>query len=228
MLSKSRVQIAICDVGLGNLRSVERALLRAATDARVVASVTITKDPELLRRADKVVVPGQGAFRDCARALDLGLGEVLRERIARGAPYFGICLGLQVLFATSEEATGSRGLGVLPGDVARLTGGVDPATGEPLKIPHMGWNVVTPTSPTGGGPSGSSAGHGFLPDRPTHFYFVHSFAVRPADPSIIATTTDYGVPFVSAIAKDNVFACQFHPEKSQAAGLALLVRFVKS
>lgn len=191
--------------------------MRASADAGLEARVTITRDPDALRRADKVVVPGQGAFRDCARSLDAGLGEVLRERIARGAPYFGICLGLQVLFATSEEAPGCLGLGVFAGDVARLEGGVDPATGERLKIPHMGWNVARP------GPT-----RGLVPAEPEYFYFVHSFAVRPADASIIAATTEYGVPFVSAIAKDNVFACQFHPEKSQAAGLALLVRFVKS
>jgi glutamine amidotransferase len=210
------VDIAICDVGLGNLRSVERALVRAAADARVAASVTITRDLGAIRRADKVVVPGQGAFRDCARSLEVGLGEVLKERIAAGTPYLGICLGMQVLFASSEEAPGCRGLGVFAGEVIKLHGGTDEVTGAPLKIPHMGWNTARP-----------GVARALVPAAPEYFYFVHSYAVRPDDPSIIAATTDYGTPFVSAVAKDNVFACQFHPEKSQAAGLALLERFLQ-
>jgi glutamine amidotransferase len=215
------VEIAICDVGLGNLRSVERALVRAAEDAGVAGvTVRITHDPDLLRRADKLVAPGQGAFRDCARALDAGIGDVLRERIAAGTPYLGICLGLQVLFGSSDEAPGCRGLGIFAGDVVKLRGGIDASTGGPLKIPHVGWNVARASAPTGG------AAHVFLPKNEAYFYFVHSYAVRPDDPSIIVTTTDYGTPFVSAVAKDNVFACQFHPEKSQAAGLALLTRFI--
>jgi glutamine amidotransferase len=216
VLSPGRVDLAICDVGLGNLRSVERALVRAATDAGIAANVTITRDTDVIRRADKVVVPGQGAFRDCARSLDVGLGEVLKERIAAGVPYLGICLGMQVLFASSEEAPGACGLGVLAGAVVKLRGGDDPVTGGPLKIPHMGWNHAIP-----------GVARALVPETPEHFYFVHSYAVVPEDPSIIAATTDYGVPFVSAVAKDNVFACQFHPEKSQAAGLALLRRFLQ-
>jgi len=120
-----------------------------------------------------------------------------------------------VLFASSDEAPGCAGLGVFEGDVARLPT-IDPSTNEALKIPHIGWNVARP----------ANAAHAFLPTNEEYFYFVHSFAVRPADPSIIAATTDYGASFVSAVAKENVFACQFHPEKSQGAGLALLTRFV--
>jgi glutamine amidotransferase len=208
------LQIAIVDVGLGNLRSVERALVRAAEDARVAAGVTITRDPDAIARADKVVVPGQAAFRDCARALDGGLGDVLRETIRRGTPYLGICLGMQVLFGSSEEAPGCGGLAVFEGDVGRLPDRAP--SGERLKIPHVGWNTVVVRP-------GASA---VLPAEPTYFYFVHSYAVRPRDPALIAATTDYGSPFACAVAKDNVLAVQFHPEKSQGAGLALLTRFV--
>ena len=222
------MEIAICDVGLGNLRSVERALVHAADEAGLAVRVTISNDPDLLRRADKLVAPGQGAFRDCARALDAGMGALLKERIKSGTPYFGICLGLQVLFGASEEAPGCSGLGIFAGDVAKLPGGIDESTGASLKIPHVGWNVAIPSAHASGHASDEARGRSFLPEKPAHFYFVHSYAVRPADASIIAATTDYGIPFVSAVAKDNVFACQFHPEKSQSEGLALLTRFLKA
>jgi glutamine amidotransferase len=215
MLFESAVFIAICDAGLGNLRSVERAIVEAGK-ARGAASVVVSSDPDVLARADKIVVPGQGGFGACSRALAGGLGDVIRTSIARGVPYLGICLGLQVLFRGSEEAPGAPGLAIFDGDVARLEASLDPATGAPLKIPHMGWNVVEP------GPAGGA----MLDRSPQHFYFVHSYVVRPKDPSIVASTTSYGAPFVSAVAKDNVFACQFHPEKSQRAGLALLERFL--
>ncbi|MGO8997677.1 MAG: imidazole glycerol phosphate synthase subunit HisH [Polyangiaceae bacterium] len=211
------MQIAIVDVGLGNLRSVERALTRAAEDVGAAGvRVEITRDAEAIARADKVVVPGQGAFRDCARALEVGLGEAIRGSIARGVPYLGICLGMQVLFASSEEAPGCGGLAIFDGEVVRLSDRAP--SGERLKIPHIGWNTVDVRP-------GASA---ILPTEPTYFYFVHSYAVRPRDPSLVAATTDYGAPFVSAVAKDNVLAVQFHPEKSQAAGLALLGRFVRA
>jgi len=210
---RNAVRIAICDVGLGNLRSVERALARAA-NARNGVEIGVTHDPDEVRRADKVVVPGQGAFGDCARALEGGMGDAVRERVRAGAPYLGICLGLQVLFASSEEAPGCAGLGIFEGDVAKLRGGTDATTGGALKIPHVGWNQAVPR------------GASLLGDRAEHFYFVHSFVVRPKDESIVAARTEYGETFVSAVAKDNVFACQFHPEKSQRAGGALLERFV--
>lgn len=208
------MRIAVCDVGLGNLRSVERALLRAADDVSVTLTLDVTRDPDAVRRADAVVVPGQGGFGECARALDLGLGDALKEQIARGTPYLGICLGLQVLFSRSAEAPGCRGLGVLAGEVVRLAGGIDAATGLPLKIPHIGWNTAVPTKAS------------LLPAAPTYFYFVHSYAVVPESRETIAAHTEYGATFVSAVAHENIFACQFHPEKSQAAGLALLGRFV--
>jgi glutamine amidotransferase len=212
-----RVRIAICDHGLGNLRSVERAL-RGATRGHPV-DVEITAEPARIASADKVVVPGQGAFRDCARALERGLGDAVREHLAAERPYLGICLGLQVLFGASEEAPGCSGLGVLEGNVVRLKGGVDDVTGQALKIPHIGWNVAEPNT-AAGGPT--------LLAEPSHFYFVHSFVVAPRDPAIVAATTEYGERFVSAIAYGNVFASQFHPEKSQRAGLALLERFIAS
>ncbi|HXX69418.1 MAG TPA: imidazole glycerol phosphate synthase subunit HisH [Polyangiaceae bacterium] len=209
------MRIAVCDVGLGNLRSVERGLLEASRGHDV--RIEISSDPRVIAAADKIVMPGQGGFGDCARALSAGLRDSVLAHLAKEKPYFGICLGLQVLLGTSEEAPGCSGLGVVEGSVVRLAGGVDPLTGAKLKIPHVGWNAAEPT-----------AGVRALLPEAEHFYFVHSFAVAPRDPRVIAATTEYGARFVSAIAYGNVFACQFHPEKSQRAGIALLERFVRS
>lgn len=210
------VRIAVCDLGLGNLRSVERALREAARGRRV--DVEVTGDAARVRAADKVVMPGQAAFRDYARALSGELGNALRDHWQTGRPYLGICMGLQMLFGGSEESPGCSGLGLVEGTVVKLVPGIDPETGSTRKIPHVGWNSVEPTGQ-----------RGLLGDEPPkHFYFVHSYAVAPLDPKIVAATTDYGAPFVSAIAFDNVFACQFHPEKSQHAGLLLLERFIAS
>jgi glutamine amidotransferase len=208
------MRIVVCDVGLGNLRSVEHAL-REVTRGRT-GEVEVTSDVARVARADKLVMPGQGGFGDCARALSGALGQAARAHIEAERPYLGICLGLQVLFRSSAEAPSASGLGIFEGTVERLPGGVDPASGAPLKIPHIGWNVAEPTP-----------GRTELPG-PQHFYFVHSYAVVPRDGSIVAATTEYGPRFVSAIARGNLFACQFHPEKSQQAGLALLERFVSS
>jgi glutamine amidotransferase len=205
------LRVVVSDLGLGNLRSVERALVRAAGAEGLDVAVSLSKDPDELRRADKIVVPGQGGFGACARALEGGLGDTLREAIARGTPYLGICLGLQILFARSEEAEGVPGLGILAGDVTRIR-----APG--LKIPHTGWNVVVP----------GASSHVLVPRAPTYFYFVHSYVARPSDPSVVAATTSYGEELVAAVAKDNVFACQFHPEKSQKDGLDLLGRFLRA
>jgi len=209
------MRIVVCDVGLGNLRSVERALQVAARGRK--DDIEVTREAARVARADKLVMPGQGGFGDCARALSGALGQAARAHLAAERPYLGICLGLQVLFRSSAEAPSEAGLGVLEGRVEKLPGGVDPSTGAPLKIPHIGWNVAEPTA----------AGRKWL-SAAEHFYFVHSYAVVPSDPAIVAATTDYGEPFVSAIAWGNVFACQFHPEKSQEAGLALLERFLAS
>ncbi len=204
--------IAVVDVCSGNLRSVEKALVA------VGGQVTVTHDPDVVRKADKVVVPGQGAFGAFARGLaERGLEPVLREVIARGTPYLGICLGLQVLFEESEEHGPVRGLGVIPGAVVRFR----PAD-HALKVPHMGWNQIerTPEAPVD--PLLAA-----IPDR-AHVYFVHSYHVVPADPRITVLTSDHGGRFCAAIRHDNLFACQFHPEKSQQVGLALLAAFVNS
>jgi glutamine amidotransferase len=200
-------EVVIADLGLGNLHSVARAIERAGGRASIVA------DPEALKRASRIVVPGQGAFRDCAAALQRGFGEALRELLARGTPYLGLCLGMQLLFEQSEEAPGEEGLGHFGGDVVRFRSDMrDPDTHERLKVPHMGWNEV-------------EGRHPLLAPR-AYFYFVHSFYCVPRDASVIVGTARYGIPFCAAVAKDNVFACQFHPEKSQEEGHLLLTRFL--
>jgi glutamine amidotransferase len=213
--------IAIVDACSGNLRSVERALARAG------GRPVVTRDPEVVRRADKIVVPGQGAFGVFMRGLvERDLGGALREAIASGRPYLGICLGLQVLFEGSEEvfdgegeapgkaAPPPAGLGVLAGRVVRLR----PPSPE-LKVPHMGWNRVRRLRP-----EPLLAG---VPDD-AHVYFVHSYHAVPADRSLVALEADHGVPITAAIRKDHLFACQFHPEKSQAVGLRILRNFVEA
>jgi glutamine amidotransferase len=214
---RKTVRVVVCDVGLGNLRSVERALREAGRELRI--DVDVTREPERVRTADRLVMPGQGGFGDCARALQGELGQAVRRHLDAQRPYLGICLGLQVLFEGSEEAPGCAGLGVLKGRVAKLAGGVEPGTGAQLKIPHMGWNLA----------DAASGNRGLLTEGPPlHYYFVHSFVVVPEDANVVAATTEYGASFVSAVAYRNVFACQFHPEKSQRAGLALLERFLAS
>jgi glutamine amidotransferase len=212
------MRVVVADVGLGNLRSVERALREAGRGRNT--NVEVTRDPARIQGADRLVMPGQGAFRDCSRALEQGgLGDAVRAHLENRRPYLGICLGLQVLFGSSEEAPGCVGLGVVEGRVVRLRGGVDPATGAKVEVPHVGWNTV----------GASETRRGLLPEgEPRHFYFVHSYVVVPADAGIVAGTTEHGERFVSAVAFDNVFACQFHPEKSAREGLALLERFLAS
>lgn len=220
--SSSR-HVTIVDVCSGNLRSVERALIAAG------ASVTITRDPEAVRCADRIVVPGQGAFGVFMHSLvERSLGDALREAIASGRPYLGICLGLQVLFDSSEESldgSACPGLGILGGRVARLA-----PTDPRLKVPHMGWNRVrhtVHTSPTDGDALPPDELFGGIADG-AYFYFVHSFHAVPTDHSILAATAEHGTAITAAIRKDNIFACQFHPEKSQAVGLRLLSNFVES
>ena len=198
--------IAIIDYGMGNLRSVHKGFERVGVAAQV------TRDVAAIERADGVVLPGVGAFGACMDNLrEYGLVDVVRKVVERGTPFLGICLGLQLLFEESEEFGPVPGLGLLRGRVVRFR----PSDAE-LRVPHMGWNQIRArqdAAPLRGVADGSFV------------YFVHSYYVEPADPGIIATTTDYGGEFVSAIARDNLFACQFHPEKSQAIGLAMLRNF---
>ena len=205
-------RIAIVDSGYGNLRSVEKAL------AHVGGKPVITADPDLIRRADQVVVPGQGAFRDCVAGLaERGLGDSVRESIGRGVPFLGICLGLQVLFDESEEQGPCRGLGILPGKVIRFR-----PTDASLKVPHMGWNSVR--APDGAG-SKDPLWRGLGAEE--YVYFVHSYFVVPSDRGAVALECEYGERFCAAVRQDNVFACQFHPEKSQRVGLQILKNFVE-
>lgn len=211
------MRIVVCDPGVGNVRSLVRALERAGGGGNGGGKpydVAVSREPEVVRRADHVVVPGQGAFGPFARGIEGGLADVLREHIAAGRPYLGICLGMQILFESSEEAPGAHGLGVFLGSVARLAPGVDPVTSRQRVLPHIGWNTVQGTGPWREEPS-------------RHFYFANSYAAAPVDASIIAGTTEYGdALFVSAVIRGNVRGVQFHPEKSQEDGLALLATFL--
>jgi len=199
------LNIAVVDYGMGNLRSVSKALEHVAPEDRVL----VTADPAAIRAADRVVVPGQGAMPDCMRQLAASGARDAVIAAARDKPFLGLCIGVQMLFERGEEGD-TPGLGVLPGRVPRLV-----APG--LEIPHMGWNEVLQarSHPMWQG----------IPDR-SRFYFVHSYYPAPRDPSLTAATCVYGLPFTCAVARDNIFAVQFHPEKSQAAGLRLLSNFV--
>lgn len=200
-------EIAIVDYGMGNLRSVQKAF------ETVRSAAEISGDPNRLSEAKKLVLPGVGAFRDAIACLnDSGLAEPIREHIRRGKPFFGICLGLQLLFTRSFEEGVYQGLDIFAGDVVRF----ENVPG--LKVPHMGWNQlrVKKNAPQLAG----------LPEDAS-VYFVHSYYVVPKDAGIVATETDYPTPFTSAIAHDNVFASQFHPEKSQKVGLGMLERFAR-
>ena len=200
--------IALLDYGSGNLRSVEKALRKVGAD------LLVTTRPESLRDARAVVLPGVGAFDDCISAMQRQelLGAV-REFIQTGKPFLGICVGYQALFEKSEEFNScAAGLGIFGGKVVRFT------ERPGLKIPQIGWNQLEITRP-------DCPLYNGIPDG-SHVYFVHSFYPQPTDPSIVATRTDYGDPFASSVWRDNVFATQFHPEKSQAVGLRLLKNFV--
>ena len=204
--------IAIVDACSGNLRSVARALAAAGGDP------VITQDPVVVRAADRVVVPGQGAFAEFMRGLHArGLGDALADAVRSGRPMLGICLGLQVLFDRSSEHGNIAGLGLVAGTVERLTPNVSSA-----KVPHIGWNTVARPTGTAAEPLLDGIADG------TAFYFVHSFAAHPTNAGVIALTTDHGGPVCAAIRQDNLFACQFHPEKSQAAGLRVLANFVRA
>ena len=205
--------IAVIDYGMGNLRSVSKALEHVAPDAQVY----VTSDPALVRRAERVVFPGQGAMPDCMREMDArGLRPAILEA-ARSKPFLGICIGLQMLFERSEEGD-TPGLGVFPGQVRRFPPeAMKDAQGGKLKVPHMGWNEVVQTEP-------HPLWRGIADAN--RYYFVHSFYVEAGNPELVAGYSVYAFPFTCAVAQDNIFAVQFHPEKSQTAGLDLLANFV--
>jgi glutamine amidotransferase len=194
--------VTIVDYGSGNLRSVQKAFERLGSEAR------ITDDPEVVSRAARIVLPGVGAFGDAMRALhDRGLVEPIVAHLQADRPFFGICMGLQLLFETGLEGGRHAGLGVLPGEVVRFE---RPAG---MKVPHMGWNTVAWRGP-------------WPPAAADFYYFVHSYHAQPRDESLVAAVTDYGGEFCSAVSRGRLFATQFHPEKSQAAGLALMAAFL--
>jgi glutamine amidotransferase len=206
--------IAIIDYGMGNLRSVQKGFERMGREA------VVTRDPKTILDAGKVVLPGVGAFPDCMRNLEeYGLIDAVKQGIRSGKPFLGICLGLQLLFTESEEFGLSKGLDIIKGKVIRFKGpafDTPHSTLDTLKVPHMGWNSLSIKRRP---PAMQD-----VPDG-SHVYFVHSFHVVPEDKGVIATTTPYGIEFVSSIWKDNILAVQFHPEKSQALGLSILKRF---
>jgi glutamine amidotransferase len=208
--------VALIDYGSGNLRSAEKALARAADEHGTGHSIAVTADPAVAAEAERIVLPGVGAFADCMGGLKAlpGMVEALSEAVlGRGTPFLGICVGMQLLAEVGREFGDHPGLGWVEGEVVRMTPS-DPA----LKIPHMGWNELT-----------------FVRAHPlfaglepgTHAYFVHSYVIRPADSRDVLATTDYGGPFAAAVGRANIVGTQFHPEKSQAAGLVILGNFLR-
>jgi glutamine amidotransferase len=204
------VDVAVVDYGMGNLRSVRQALCKVAPEAEIVVS----DDAEVIASAKRVVFPGQGAMPDCMRELD---ARGLRDAVllaARSRPFLGICIGLQMLFEHSDEGD-VAGLGILSGKVVRFASNMHDTQGSKLKVPHMGWNQVHHVQhPLWDGI-----------DQDARFYFVHSYYVQPQDASLVQATSQYPQSFACSVAKNNLFAVQFHPEKSQAAGLKLLQNF---
>ena len=212
-MSGGGAAIAVIDYGMGNLRSVWQALVHVAGEQEVI----VTSDPDRVRSADRVVFPGQGAMPDCMRELEArGLRAAVLDAAAN-KPFLGICIGLQMLFEHSEEGD-VPGLGIFQGSVRRFPAErMKTPAGERLKVPHMGWNELAQQPH----PLWQDIGDG------ARFYFVHSYYVDPVDRNYVVGTTHYGLPFTSAVARDNIFAIQCHPEKSARAGLALLSNFVR-
>jgi glutamine amidotransferase len=213
------VSVVIIDYGSGNLHSAAKAFERAAREAGVDRTITVTSDPTLVAQADRIVLPGVGAFADCRRGLDSvpGMVEVLQRAVREeGRPFFGICVGMQLMATRGLEHTTSYGLDWIHGDVKPIIP-KDPS----LKVPHMGWNTLELAKP-----------HALLDGIPTgpdglHAYFVHSYALAPTDPNDVVATTDYGGPVTAIVGRDNIVGTQFHPEKSQALGLKLIANFLR-
>ncbi len=204
--------IAIIDYGMGNLRSVQKGFEKVGSEA------VVTADPRVVLEAERVVLPGVGAFADCMRNLEqAGFVEPILKVLTQGRPFLGICVGMQLLFSDSVEFGLYQGLDVIPGHVVRFSEGMRQG-GEELKVPHMGWNQISFNNRP---PAFAGI------DEGANVYFVHSYYVRPDDEAVIATTTGYGIDFCSAIWKDNIIATQFHPEKSQDVGLRILKNFAE-
>lgn len=209
--------VVLIDYGSGNLRSAAKAFERAAAEEATGQKILVTADPEAVARAERVVLPGVGAFNDCKKGLESlpGMVEALKDKVlAKGAPFLGICVGMQLLATTGHEHGDHEGLGWIAGDVERLTP-MDPA----LKIPHMGWNELE--FEPGAHPLLAGLSQG------AHAYFVHSFAFRTLSPEHTLASVDYGGSVTALIGKDNIAGTQFHPEKSQASGLRLIANFLK-
>lgn len=210
--------VAIIDYGAGNLRSAANAFERVAAALTNGPEIIVTADPEVVRSADRIMLPGVGAFADCKAGLDAvaGMTEVLEERVIRGTtPFLGVCVGMQLLASEGREKVITQGLGWIPGAVEKIR-----PTDPNLKIPHMGWNTISVKRP-----------HALLagiPDGPNglHAYFVHSYHFLTADPAHLLATTDYGGTVTACVGRDNIFGTQFHPEKSQALGLKLIENFL--
>jgi glutamine amidotransferase len=209
--------VAIIDYGSGNLHSAAKAFERAARETGADAQITVTADADAVRRADRIVLPGVGAFADCRSGLDAvpGMVEALEERVTRGgAPFFGICVGMQLMATEGHEKTITRGLGWIPGAVVRIEPRGD------LKVPHMGWNTLSFASPHrlfDGIPDG---------EQGLHAYFVHSYHLATNDHATLLATSDYGQAVTAIVGRDNLIGTQFHPEKSQTLGLALIGNFL--
>ena len=208
--------VAVIDYGMGNLHSVAKALEKVGEGV----TIHVTSDAQTILAADRVVLPGVGAMRDCmGEIIRLGLDKVIHEYVESGKPLFGVCVGMQALLESSAENDGVECLGILPGQVEYFGSDLsDLKTGEKLKIPHMGWNQVHQETK-------HPMWDGIAQDA--RFYFVHSYYAQPGNPDLITASTTYGFPFTSAVSKDNVFAVQFHPEKSQHSGLELYANFLK-
>ena len=210
----TRQTVAVIDYGMGNLHSVASALNHVAPDAEVI----VTSDPARVSAAERVIFPGVGAIRDCMAEINrLHFDELLRAQIASGKPVLGICVGMQALMQHSEENDGVDCIGIVPGQVKFFGEHHKDTQGIPLKVPHMGWNQVNHND------------HPLWKDiaQDSRFYFVHSFYVHAEDRNLVAGSCDYGVRFDAALARDNLFAVQFHPEKSHTAGLQLLKNFME-
>ncbi len=210
--------IAIIDYGAGNLRSAAKAFERVAAERGAGDVVAVTADPDIVRQADRIMLPGVGAFADCMAGLQAvpGMIEVLDERVIKGGvPFLGVCVGMQLLASEGREKVVTQGLGWIPGAVEKIAPS-DPS----LKIPHMGWNTISILR--------SHALLAGIPDGPDglHAYFVHSYHFRTDDAAHLVATTDYGGPVTACIGRDNIFGTQFHPEKSQALGLKLIENFL--